>query len=111
MELSTEERREVEVGESDINEVKWEVDEVREGRTWEWGESSGGRGEVRGERISSMMVEDKTSSIFPLVVQAGSSRTTQAAVPGTVYLPHNCSSNQPPIIVCWPVYPKQWETH
>ena len=56
MELSTEERREVEVGESDINEVKWEVDEVREGRTWEWGESSGGRGEVRGVRISSMVV-------------------------------------------------------
>ena len=110
MELSTEERREVEVGESDINEVKWEVDEVREGRTWEWGESSGGRGEVRGERISSMVMEDKTQ-IYPLVVQAGSSRTTQAAVPGTVYLPHNCSSNQPPIILCWPVYPKQWETH
>ena len=85
MELSTEERREVEVGESDINEVKWEVDEVREGRTWEWGESSGGRGEVRGERISSMVV-DKTSSDFPSggpgwIIQDNAGRCTRYSVP------------------------------
>ena len=86
MELSTEERREVEVGESDINEVKWEVDEVREGRTWEWGESSGGRGDVRGERISSMVVEDKTSSDFPSggpgwIIQDNAGRCTRYSVP------------------------------
>ena len=81
-----EERREVEVGDSDINEVKWEVDEVREGRTWEWGESSGGRGEVRGEGISSMVVEGKTSSDFPSggpgwIIQDNAGRCTRYSVP------------------------------
>ena len=81
-----EERREVEVGESDINEVKWEVDEVREGRTWEWGESSGGREEVRGDCISSMVVEDKTSSAFPSggpgwIIQDNAGRCTRYSVP------------------------------
>ena len=81
-----EERREVEVGESDINEVKWEVDEVREGRSWEWGESSAGRGEVGGERTSSMVVEDKTSSDFPSggpgwIIQDKAGRCTRYSVP------------------------------